>query len=63
MAKVTRNRGVLVEIESSYGTDPTPTGAANYIRCRTLEIEPLQADTRRARNDPPIFWQLRHLAG
>lgn len=55
MAKVTRNRGVLVEIESSYGTDPTPTGAANYIRCRTLEIEPLQADTVERETIRPYF--------
>ncbi|HAF37880.1 MAG TPA: hypothetical protein DCG72_02760 [Gammaproteobacteria bacterium] len=55
MAKVTRNRGILCEIEASYGTDPTPTASANYIRCRSLEIEPLQADTVERETIRPYF--------
>jgi len=31
-----RNRIVLAKIESSYGTDPTPTGAANSILVKNL---------------------------
>lgn len=45
MASVlTRRRLILAEIESSYGTDPTPDGT-NAILVRNLEIQPLVADT------------------
>ena len=51
---VTRNRGVLVEIESSCGTDPTqqepPTTSG-----AGLEIEPLQADTVERETIRPYF--------
>jgi len=40
----TSQRLLLAEIESTYGTDPTPTGAANAILVRSLEITPIQAD-------------------
>ena len=40
----TSQRLLLAEIESTYGTDPTPTGAANAILVRGLEITPIQAD-------------------
>jgi hypothetical protein len=55
MAKVTRNRGILCEIEASYGTDPSASASANYIRCRSLEIEPLQADTVERETIRPYF--------
>ena len=55
MAKVTRNRAILAEIESSYGTDQTPEAGTNYIRCRTLTIEPLQADTVERETIRPYF--------
>jgi hypothetical protein len=42
---LTRKRLLLAKTESSYGTDPTPTGAANSILVRNLEIIPLQAET------------------
>jgi hypothetical protein len=45
MALLTRKRLILAKTESTYGTDPTPTGAANAILVRNLEITPLQADT------------------
>lgn len=37
-------RSLLYKIESSYGTDPTPTGSANYLRVRELAIEPIVSD-------------------
>ena len=44
MPKLFRKRTLLVKTESSYGTDPTPTGAANAILVRDLSIEPVQSD-------------------
>ncbi len=44
MALRTSQRLLLAKIESSYGTDPTPTGAANAILVRSLEITPFQSD-------------------
>jgi len=44
MPKRTRLRALLVKDESSYGTDPTPTGSANAILCTELSIEPIQSD-------------------
>jgi hypothetical protein len=46
MASVlTRRRLILAKIESTYGTDSTPSGASNAILVRNLEIQPLVADT------------------
>lgn len=46
MASVlTRRRLILAKIESTYGTDPTPTGSSNAILVRNLEIQPLLTDT------------------
>jgi hypothetical protein len=40
MGLLTRKRVLLAEIESSYGVDPTPTGAANAMLVRNLQITP-----------------------
>ena len=45
MPLLSRKRLILAKTESTYGTDPTPTGTANAILVRNLEITPLQADT------------------
>jgi hypothetical protein len=45
MPLLSRKRLLLAKTETTYGTDPTPTGAANAILVRSLEITPLQADT------------------
>lgn len=45
MPKLTRKRAVLAKIEGTYGTDPTPTGSANAILVKNLEITPLAATT------------------
>lgn len=45
MALKFRKRVILAKIESSYGTDSTPTGAANAILVHDLQIRPLIADT------------------
>lgn len=40
--RLTAKRALLAKIESVYGTDPTPTGAANAIYCYNLSITPLE---------------------
>lgn len=44
MPLYTRRRTILAKIESVYGTDPTPTGAANAILVRNMSITPLAAE-------------------
>ncbi len=45
MPLLSRKRLILAKTESTYGTDPTPTGSSNAILVRNLEITPLQAET------------------
>jgi hypothetical protein len=40
MALLTRKRVILAKIETTYGVDPTPTGAANAILVRNLNVTP-----------------------
>ena len=44
MAKLARVRSALAKIESTYGTDPTPTGSADAIQLRNLEIQPAESE-------------------
>ena len=44
MPLLTRKRLLLAKTEDTYGTDSTPTGSANAILVRNLEIVPLQSD-------------------
>lgn len=44
MSLRTRVRSVLAKVESVYGTDPTPTGGANAILCKNLNITPLNTE-------------------
>lgn len=44
MALLTRKRTILAKLETTYGVDPTPTGAANAILVRNLSITPLNAE-------------------
>ena len=44
MPKLHRKRSLLAKIESSYGSDPTATGSANYVEVVDLEIEPVASD-------------------
>ena len=41
---LSRKRVILAKIETTYGTDPTPTGPANAILVRNLDVKPLDAD-------------------
>ena len=45
MPLLSRRQLLLAEIEITYGTDPTPTSAANAILVRNIEVTPLEADT------------------
>jgi hypothetical protein len=42
---LTRRRLILAKIETTYGSDSTPTGASNAILVRNLEIQPLLSET------------------
>ncbi len=44
MPKLNRLRTLLCKAESSYGTNPTPTGSANSIQVRDLNVEPVVSD-------------------
>ena len=44
MALRTSQRLLLAKEESTYGTDSNPTGAANAVLVRSLEISPFQSD-------------------
>lgn len=41
MAKKERNQIILAKIETTYGTDATPTGAANAIKAVNIQPEPI----------------------
>lgn len=43
MSRLTRKTAILAKIETTYGTDPTPTGAANAILISNQSINPLNA--------------------
>lgn len=44
MSKLMRNVLLFAKIETSYGTDPTPTGTANAILCRAVTPQPISAE-------------------
>ena len=44
MPLLARKTTLLVKAESSYATDPTPTGSANAVLCREVSLEPIQSD-------------------
>lgn len=44
MSLKTRKRTILAKIESTYATDPTPTGSANAILLRNLNVVPLDGE-------------------
>lgn len=44
MPLLTRRRTILAKTEVTYGVDPTPTGSANAILIRNLNVTPLNAE-------------------
>lgn len=44
MPLLTRRRTILAKTETTYGVDPTPTGSANAVLVRNMNITPLNAE-------------------
>lgn len=44
MPLYTNKRTILVKTETTYGTDPTPTGSTNAVLCSNLDITPMESD-------------------
>ncbi len=44
MSLLMRKRTVLAKVETTYGTDPVPTGLANAILIKNLTVNPIQAN-------------------
>jgi hypothetical protein len=57
MPLLTRKRLIVAKIESTYGTDPTPTGA-NAILVRNLEITPLEVGDCQPRSSAALSWRV-----
>lgn len=45
MPLIARKKVILAKIETTYGSDSTPTGAANALLVRNLNINPFEADS------------------
>ena len=54
MAQLTRKRVILIEAESSYGTDPTPA-ATDVVLVRDLSITPQSSDVVNRDVVRPLF--------
>lgn len=55
MALFFRKKTLLAKTESSYGVDPTPTGAANAILTKNLQIQLMQGNTVNRDVDRPTL--------
>ncbi len=55
MALKFRKKIILAKIEVTYGTDSVPTGAANAIQTKDLEISPMEGDTVNRDTDRPTL--------
>jgi hypothetical protein len=53
--KKMRKMAILAMLESVYGTDPTPTGAANAMVVAEVELTPLDGDVIERNNIQPYF--------
>lgn len=63
MPRYTRNQVVLLKQETVYGTDPTPTGAANAMLVSNLSISPLNANNVSRDLLRPFFGGSEQLVG
>lgn len=50
-----QNKTLLIKSETTYGTDPTPTGAANWIEARNVSLTPLDSDKVQRNIDLPYM--------
>lgn len=55
MAIKWRSKILLAELETTYGTDPTPTGAANAILATNVAIQPMEGEDRSRDLDLPYL--------
>lgn len=50
-----QNKALLVKGETTYGTDATPTGAANWIEARNVSLTPMDSDKVARNIDLPFM--------
>lgn len=48
-----KNKAILVKAETTYGTDAAPTGAANWIEARNVQLNPFDAETQERNIEMP----------
>lgn len=63
MALFWLKKAILAKIESAYGTDPVPTGAANAILARNVTITPLELEMNARDVALPYFGSLADVPG
>lgn len=63
MARYVRNTAVLAKVETTYGTDSTPTGTANSMLVSNLSINPLNAGNVDRANIRPYYGASEQLLG
>jgi len=63
MAQLMRRRAILAKIETTYGTDAAPTGAANAILVRSVNLTPLAGDDIERQLIRPYFGNSPMIAG
>lgn len=61
MALFWQKKTLLFKIETTYGTDPVPTGAANAIYARNVSITPLEASVIERDHVRPYFGAFENL--
>ena len=50
-----KNKALLLKAEATVGTDAVPTGLANWIEARNLQLTPMQAETAERNIDVPYM--------
>lgn len=61
MPQLTRRRTILAKIETTYGTDSTPTGAANAILIKNLNVQPVASTLVQRDNYRPFLGNFEQL--
>lgn len=61
MPQLIRRRTILAKIESTYGTDPTPTGSSNAILINALNIQPVASTIVSRENYRPYLGNFEQL--
>ena len=55
MAYYWKKKVILAKLETTYGTDPTPTGAANSILCTNVSLNPMEGEDVSRNLERPYF--------